>query len=237
MTPKQFLRQIEKPPLSPAYLLLGNELFYRDRCRRALIRTALGDAAVEAGAPEGLIEIDLSEQPLSRLIDEARTLSLFASARVIVGTKRRKRFCRRGTAVTKNPKAAKEFDALAAYAGNPSPGVVLLLESARYDWGNRDDKSRIDRVVRAFSRSVEIVELVRLTPSAALKDGRCPREAVEGQDRPGLAEGIGRYPRERLWRAWRESWKKLALYAGPEGEITGKQIELLIPEARQRGRV
>ena len=50
------------------------------------IREALGDSAVEAGSPEGLIEIDLSEQPLSRLIDEARTLSLFASARVIVGT-------------------------------------------------------------------------------------------------------------------------------------------------------
>ncbi len=105
MTPKQFLRQIEKPPLKPAYLLLGNELFYRDRCRRTLIRTVLGDAAVEAGAPEGLIEIDLSEQPLSRLIDEARTLSLFASARVIVGTSA-EAVLPRGAAVTKNPKAA-----------------------------------------------------------------------------------------------------------------------------------
>ncbi len=233
MTPKQFLRQIEKPPLKPAYLLLGNELFYRDRCRRTLIRAALGDAAVEGGAPEGLVEIDLSEQPLSRLIDEARTLSLFASARVIVGSSA-EAVLPRGAAVTKNSKAANEFAALAAYAGNPSPGVVLLLESTRYDWGNRDDKSRIDRVVRAFSKSVEIVELVRLTPSEALKMSTALAKQLKVGISPALLSELVDTLGSDMARLAGEL-EKLALYAGPEGEITGKQIELLIPEARQRG--
>ena len=233
MTPKQFLRQIEKPPLKPAYLLLGNELFYRDRCRRTLIRAALGDAAVEAGAPEGLIEIDLSEQPLSRLIDEARTLSLFASARVIVGSSA-EAVLPRGAAVTKNSKTANEFAALAAYTGNPSPGVVLLFESTRYDWGNRDDKSRIDRVVRAFSKSAEIVELVRLTPSEALKTATVLAKRLNVRISPALLSELVDTLGSDMARLAGEL-EKLALYAGPESEITGKQIELLIPEARQRG--
>ena len=233
MTPKQFLRQIEEPPPRPAYLLLGNELFYRDRCRRALIRTALGEAAAEAGAPEGLIEIDLCEQPLSRLIDEARTLSLFASARVIVGSSA-EALLPRGAAITKNSKAAMDFDALASYAGNPSPGVVLLFESGRYDWGNRDDKPRIDRVVRAFSKSVEIVELVRLTPSEALKTATVLAKQLKVRIAPTLLTDLVDTLGNDMARLAGEL-EKLALYAGPEGEITGKQIELLIPEARQRG--
>ena len=233
MTPKQFLRQVEKPPLQPAYLLLGNELFYRDRCRRTLIRTALGEAAIEAGSPEGLVEIDLSEQPLSRLIDEARTLSLFASARVIVGSSA-EAVLPRGAAVAKSSKAAKGLEALAAYVGKPSPGVVLLLESARYDWGNRDDKSRIDRVVRAYSKSVEIVELVRLTPSEALKTATSLAKQLKlGISSALLSELVDTLGSDMARLAG--ELEKLALCVGPDGEVTGKHIELLIPEARQRG--
>ena len=233
MTPKQFLRQIEKPPLQPAYLLLGNELFYRDRCRRTLIRGVLGDAAAEAGSPEGLVEIDLSEQPLSRLLDEACTLSLFAPSRVIVGANAEAALPR-GAAVTKNSKAAKEFEALAAYVGDPSPGVVVLLESTRYEWGNRDDKPRIDRVVRAFSKSVEIVELARLTPSEALKTATALAKQLKIGITPALLSELVDTLGSDMARLAGEL-EKLALYAGPEAEITAKQIELLIPEARQRG--
>ena len=233
MTTKQFLRQIEKPPLQPAYLLLGNELFYRDRCRRTLIRAALGEQAVDVGSPEGIVEIDLSEQPLSRLVDEARTLSLFASSRVIVGSSA-EAVLPRGAAVAKNSKAAQGFEALAGYVSKPSPGVVLLLESTRFDWGDRDDKARIDRVVRAFSKSVEIVELVRLTPSEAIKTATSLAKelklsisaALLGELVDTLGSDMARLAGEL---------EKLALYVGPDGAVSGKQIELLIPEARQRG--
>ena len=233
MTPKQFLSQLKKPPLQPAYLLLGNELFYRDRCRRTLIRAALGDEAVDAGSPEGLVEIDLSEQPLSRLVDEARTLSLFASARVIVGSSA-EAVLPRGAAVAKNSKAAQGFEALAAYAGKPSPGVVLLLVSTRFDWGNRDDKARIGRVVRAFSKSLEIVELVRLTPSEALKTATSLAKQLKlGISADLLGELVDTLGSDMARLAG--ELEKLALYVGPDGEVSGKQIELLIPEARQRG--
>ena len=233
MTPKQFLRQIEKPPLQPAYLLLGNELFYRDRSRRALIRAALGDQAVDSGSPEGLVEIDLSEQPLSRLVDEARTLSLFASSRVIVGSSA-EAVLPRGAAVAKNSKAAQGFEALAGYVSKPSPGVVLLLESTRFDWGDRDDKARIDRVVRAFSKSVEIVELVRLTPSEAIKTATSlAKELKLSISAALLGELVDTLGSDMVRLAG--ELEKLALYVGPDGEVTGKQIELLIPEARQRG--
>jgi hypothetical protein len=43
MTPKAFLQQVKKGPPAAAYLFVGDELFYRDHCRKALIQAALGD--------------------------------------------------------------------------------------------------------------------------------------------------------------------------------------------------
>ena len=85
MKPKQFLERLGRSVATPAYLFLGNEGFFRDRCRQALVEAVLGNRDPETGSPEGLIEIDLSEQPFNRLLDEARTLSLFAPRRLLIG--------------------------------------------------------------------------------------------------------------------------------------------------------
>jgi DNA polymerase III delta subunit len=85
MTPKAFLQQVKKGPPAAAYLFVGDELFYRDHCRKALIQAALGDDAAAEGPPEGLIEHDLAERSLAALLDDARTISLVSPKRLIVG--------------------------------------------------------------------------------------------------------------------------------------------------------
>ena len=73
MTPGQFLARIGKQ-VPPAVLLLGPETYGRGR-----IKSALSRLFPESGAAR----FDLAESPLSEAIDDARSLSLFATERLI----------------------------------------------------------------------------------------------------------------------------------------------------------
>jgi len=226
MTPKQFLQAVQKPPLAPGYAFLGNELFYRDHCRQALVKAVLGDDA--GSRDEGLVEFDLAEHSLDRLIDDARTLSLFASSRLIVGFNAEAALPRKLTA------SSPDADALARYLKNPTPGVVLLFESTRYDWSDRDDQQRLERLVKFYSVVPQVVRLPRFTPEEALAATRILARrlnlSVEADALADLVEMLGS-DMARL----ANDLEKLALYAGGEREITAAEIEVLVPEARQRG--
>src|SRR5215472_3859736 len=79
LTPEQFLERLKRGAPEPAYLFLGPEAYNRERCRRALIETALPAEDRESG----FIRHDLDQVGLAVAIDDARSLSLFASQRVI----------------------------------------------------------------------------------------------------------------------------------------------------------
>src|SRR5215470_16661292 len=80
MTPAQFLSRMKKKELAPAYLFVGVEAYQRRACREALLRAALGDADRD----NAVTRYDLNEVELAEVIDDARSLSLFASDRVIL---------------------------------------------------------------------------------------------------------------------------------------------------------
>ena len=229
ITPKQFIDRIKKAEPQPVYLFLGNELFFRDRCRRALTQVVLGDSATETPNPEGLTEIDLGRQHLAALIDEARTMSLFATARLLIGAHAEAAIPR----VT-GAKAAEPFEALRSYAASPTPGTVVLFEATRFDLGERDDKPKIDRLVKLFGSACEIVEMKRLSADQALRESAARAEQLGLQiDRSSLTDlvemlggDMGRLANEL---------EKLSLYVGSDRPVQGEDLELLIPEARRRG--
>ena len=74
MKPKAFTKSIQDGKTEAGYLFLGNETFFRDRCRQALKKAVIGDDA------EAFVEIDLKKESLTRLWDETRSLSLFSTA-------------------------------------------------------------------------------------------------------------------------------------------------------------
>src|SRR5438270_7876570 len=80
MSPDQFLARMKKGTIASAYLFLGPEAYDRRRCREALLNAMLAPEERE----EGLAQYDLRETSLADVIDDARSLSLFASKRVIV---------------------------------------------------------------------------------------------------------------------------------------------------------
>jgi DNA polymerase-3 subunit delta len=87
MTPDQFLARMKKGVIAPAYLFLGPEAYSRDRCRRALVDAMLAPEEREAG----LAQYDLRESALPDVVEDARSLSLFAGKRVILVATRTKR--------------------------------------------------------------------------------------------------------------------------------------------------
>ena len=95
----------------------------------------------------GLAQYDLTEVSLAQVVDDARSLSLFAAQRVILVSN--------AEAALPRTKSGEEDDAegpaaggtgdLAAYLKDPSPGVVLLLEATRFEFAG-DEKKKLERV-------------------------------------------------------------------------------------------
>lgn len=227
MKPKALLTRLDKDGPAAGYLFLGDELYYRDRCRGALVKAVLGDSPPDG---EGLIEFDLKQQPLEKLFDEARTFSLFASSRVIVGTNAEAALPRRVTSRGDSPEAATMVE----YFNDPTPGVTILLECRRYNWGDREDKSKLERVAKFYSAVPQAVELNPLTAGEALalsqRIAKYHKLDVGGDLLAELCEMLGN-DMARL----SADLEKLAIYLGGDRAVTQQDLEDLIPEARQSG--
>jgi DNA polymerase-3 subunit delta len=226
LKPKQFLQSMkagEKP--AAGYLFLGAETFFRDRCRKSLEKAVLGGEASE----DSLIRIDLKEQPLARVLDEARTLSLFATSRLVV-VANAENALPSGRSAKDSADAAK----LAAYFKDPSPGVVLAFESIKFDARDRDDQAKLERVAQFFVSVPVTVEMDRLTPAEALKGcALLARNMGLDIDNDTLAELVEMLGADMA--RLEGEMQKLQLYAEPGRPVTRADIETLVPEARQSG--
>lgn len=233
MEPAQFLAQLKKKAPAAGCLFLGNELFSRDGCRRALIEAVLPAAGREAG----LVEYDLAEEPLERVIGDARTLSLFASARLITAYNAEAALPRqREERGEEEPDGAPEpgAEALQSYFRDPTPGVVLLIEALRFDWDDRDEKKKLERLAKFFSAVPVKVEFRPLDERAALEGARllARRNQVRAPETilAELVEALG-CDMARI----AVEMEKLGVYAAGKKEITREDLTALVPEARTSG--
>src|SRR5947209_11941466 len=133
MTPDQFVDRLKKNGPAPAYLFLGPEAYQRERCRRALLDAVLGSEDRESG----FTRHDLDQIPLAAALDDARSLSLFASRRVIwLGSA--EAALPRGKSASSDEETEGDTAELAAYLREPTPGAVLVIEASRYDFEGED---------------------------------------------------------------------------------------------------
>lgn len=230
MTPEQFLDQLQKKGPQPAYLFIGPEGHNRDRCRRALIARVLG----EEQAGDGFTKHDLDETPLAAVLDDARSLSLFATKRVI-WIDRAEAVLPRGRgkgadADDEGAAAGDEGDALAAYLREPTPDVVLVIDCSRFEFEG-EDKARVERVQKFYSSIPAQVEFRPFAPEAA-------RAFAQSQARQAglqlpltelalLLEATGG-DASRI----AQEIEKLSLYAGRDRKVTAEDILALVPDAQ-----
>jgi len=169
MTPAQFLARVKRNEIAPAYLFLGAESYQARRSREALLDRVLGPE----GRENGLTQYDLNESSLAQVVDDARSLSLFAAQRVIQVSNAEDALPR-GRSVEDDEDAgpgASSATELAEYMKDPSPGVVLLFEATRYEFEG-EEKKKLERVRRFYSAVSETVELQRLSLEEAGREAQ-----------------------------------------------------------------
>ena len=161
MTPGQLLFRVQKRTVPPVVLLLGPEAYERRRIKEALL----------AAFPEDAIaRHDLNERSLAEVVDDARSLSLFASERLIWVVNAESALPRgRSDDDGEDGPASGDSASLDAYVKDPTPGMVLVFEAMRHDFEG-DDKRKQDRVRKFYGAIPDVVELRRFSTQEARQE-------------------------------------------------------------------
>jgi len=226
VTPQQFLVQIRQGKFPSACLLLGPEAYQRDYCRRALIEAFLSREERESG----LTHYDLEEISLEAVLEDARSLCLFAPRRVICVRNAEMALPRGRAASEAETETSGGATALSDYLARPLESVVLIFEAARYGFEG-EDKARLERVRKFYAAVPAVVECAPLRAEQARQLARnLARRAgleIEEAELEALVEALGAEAARIALEI-----EKLSLWAAGGGKLTGADIAALVPEAR-----
>ncbi len=230
MIPEQFLAKIAKQPPAPAYLFLGQEGYQRQQCREALLARVLpGEARAD-----GFNQIDLEGASLSDALDDARSLSLFTSQRVIWVSSAELALPRRMASSGEDNEEGKPAESdLAAYLKAPTPGTVMVFECSRYGFAG-DDKARLERVEKFYAAigagaTVEFRHFTAESSRHLAQDlARKAGLKLAGTELAALLEAVagdaGKLASEI---------EKLALFVGGDRAVSLEDLRALVPNAAQ----
>jgi DNA polymerase-3 subunit delta len=223
----RFLAEVKENRLRAAYVLVGDDVFLYERCRRAVL-----DALVPADLRDFcLSEIDLAETNIFEALDRAQTPSLMAPFQVL--------FIRNLKALYTRGAKKEEFAALEAYFRSPNPQalVIFVADHLRIPSDPRrmdlQDKDRYERIRETLGDWCGIVELARVDEADALKWIAAEanrREVVVEQDAAReLADALGA---DMMLIA--SELEKLVLYVGAKRLVTLGDVETMVLAAKQR---
>lgn len=223
MTPEQFLQRVQKAEPAPVYLFLGPDSYQLGACRHALVEKMIPVEDREGG----YTRYHLDETTLANVLDDARSMSLFAANRVIWISGAEAALPRGRAATDEENAAAAE---LANYLQHPTPGTVLAFESSRYDFDG-EDRAKIERVQKFYSAIPDVVELRPYTIESARRLAQ--DLAKEAGLQIGLSE-IGLLVESLAGDAARiaNEIEKLRLYTGGTRKLTPDDILQLVPNAQ-----
>lgn len=227
MTPEQFIRSLDQKAPPPVCLFLGPESYRRDLCRKALLQRVLAPEERE----EGLTRHDLEEVTLAEVLDDARSMSLFAGNR-LVWVAGAESVLPRGRSAAAGEKEESSADALTAYINDPTPGTVVVFDARKWEFEG-EDKEKVARLRKVFSAAPLVVEFARLTPQEAREFAR--REAAAKEVKLGTAE-LDQLVEATAGDPARLAGEieKLALLAAGRAEpVSAAEIAALVPNAQE----
>jgi DNA polymerase-3 subunit delta len=223
----RFLTEVQSRKLRPAYVFVGDETFFRKRCREAIL-----DHLVPAELRDfSLFDFDLSETDLAEVLDRARTPSLMAPFQVFF-VKGVKTMFGRGSNEDK-------LTAIEQYCKDPNPDAVIIFVadhiSIPADVRKMDmqDKERYERIREGMGPFCAIVELARVEEGEAvrwLNDYCATRDVkIEADAARELVDALG----GDMMMVSNEL-EKLILYVGEKKRVTLGDVETMVLAAKQR---
>jgi DNA polymerase-3 subunit delta len=229
MSPEQFLDRVSKKGPESVYLFIGPEAYNRERCRKALTKAALAGLAEEER--EGAFtRHDLDQVPLASALDDARSLSLFATRRLIWLARAESALPRgRSAEAEEETGASGNAAALEAYLRQPTPDTVVVFDCSRFEFDG-EDRARLERVQKFYAAVPAQVEFRAFTPEAARALAQSLARAAGLQ--LGLAE-LALLLEATGGDASRITVEieKLKLLAG-DRKVTADDIAALVPDAQ-----
>jgi len=153
---EKFVSEVVGRKLRPAYVFIGDEVFFRDQCRQAL----LAHLVPEDLRDFSMHDLDLSDVSVAEVLDRAQTPSLMAPFQVF--------FVRGVKNLYTRGSHAEEFAAIEAYLKDPNPAAVLIFIAdhlsipADVRKMEMQDKDRYERIRETLGQHCTLVELARV---------------------------------------------------------------------------
>ncbi len=230
---ERFLTEVAGDARRPGYVLLGDESFLFEMCRRGVL---------EALAPPDLREfclhdLDLAQTSIFEALDLAQTPSLMAPFQVL--------FLRNVKTLYGRGQKKDEFAAIDAYFRSPNPQALLLFVADHIalprDLRTMDmqDKERAERIRETLGEVCGVVELQQVSEDDAMR--WVVREAeAKGvrMEADAALELVDALSAEMMTVA--SELEKLLLYAGAVAGADGKavigltDVETMVTAAKQR---
>jgi DNA polymerase-3 subunit delta len=223
----RFESEVQGRKLRPAYVLVGDEAFFRKRCRDAILKHL-----VPADMRDfGVYEFDLAETSLAEVLNRARTPSLMAPFQVF--------FIRGIKTLYGRGSHDEEFAAIEAYVKDPNPDALLVLiadhisipaDARRMEMADRDRFERLRETLGEYCGMVELARVeegdaVRWVLETAAEQG----VKVEPDAARELVDAVGA---DMMMIA--NELEKLMLYAGERKRVSLGDVETMILAAKQR---
>jgi DNA polymerase III subunit delta len=224
---ERFVSDVSARKLRPAYVLVGDEVFFRDRCRAALIQHLVTPDLRDFS----LHDLDLAQTSVAEMLDRARTPSLMAPFQVF--------FIRGVKALYSRGSHQEEFAAIEEYCRNSNPDAVLIFiadhisipaDARRIDM---QDKDRYERLRETLGEYCAVIELARVEEgdgvdwvvAHAAKDG----VKVDADAARELVDALG-----TDMMLVSNELEKLILFVGQRKRITIGDVETMVLAAKQR---
>jgi len=224
---ERFVSEVKARKLQPAYVFIGDEVFFRKRCRDAilehLVPADLRDLSIS--------EMDLAECSVQEVLDRARTPSLMAPFQVF--------FIRGVKGLYGRGSHEDDFAAIAAYVKNPNPDAVLIFladhislpaDARRMELADRD---RFERIRETLGECCTIVELARVEEGEAVRWVTETAAAGDVKVEPDAARELVDALGGDLMMIANEL-EKLLLYVGEKKRVTLGDVETTVLAAKQR---
>jgi DNA polymerase III subunit delta len=223
----RFVAEVHGGNLKPGYVLLGDEIYLYERCRKAVL---------EALVPKDLrdfclSDLDLGDVNIFEVLDLARTPSLMTPFQVF--------FVRGLKALYTRGAKKEEFAAIEEYFRSPNPQCVILFvadhiripsDPRRMDM---DDKNRYERIRETLGEWCGMVELARVDEMDALRWIMAESEGLSVKFDPDAARELADALGADMMLISSE-WNKLLLYAGEKRHVTLGDVETMVLAAKQR---
>ena len=224
---ERFVSEVSAKKLRPAYVFVGDEVFFRKRFREAILEHLVpGDLR-----DFSLFDFDLADSDLAEVLDRARTPSLMAPFQVF--------FVRGVKTLFGRGSNEEKIAAIEEYCKNPNPDALLIFVayhiSIPADVRRIDmtDKERYERIRETLGSFCGIVELARVEESEAVRwiSEYCAQREVK-VEADGARELVDALGGDMMMIS--NELEKLILYVGEKKRVTLGDVETMVLAAKQR---